>query len=171
MTAESSSGNGSAYKNATIGLAVVLGILALVGLGVVLWLLRKNKGLRQQLEDQKSQPAAMTQENQGTPLSYRDSVQPDNTDASTSYTGLSSPHQHWSTTSWKPAISPSIPEADGHQRYSELDATVTSEVTRSNHGSPRPQQTTSYDEFGFPTSPPPHDPSSIQSPHTGPQQQ
>lgn len=131
----------STFRNATIALAAILGVMGLVASGTILWLLRKNKRLYRQLAEAQSQPGAPYPENSGaaamsqvTPASrtahpYQDSYLGDDTVASTT----TSPNpQHGSFVS-KPPLSPSVatgrgtpglPSEIGGQRYSELDATM-----------------------------------------------
>lgn len=121
----------SKYRNATIGLAVVLGVVALVAAVALFWMLRKNKTLRRQIEETSAQQAAMQQMRES-PSTYRD---PYLQDRETDITSVGSPRTHYET--YKPPMSPSVPEVDGsEQRYSELDASATANI--SNMGSPSP---------------------------------
>ncbi|KAK8091415.1 uncharacterized protein PG998_015230 [Apiospora kogelbergensis] len=50
---EGSGADAAKFKNATIGLAVVAGVMLLVALASAFWFLRQNKALKQQLADEK----------------------------------------------------------------------------------------------------------------------
>ena len=118
--------NSSSYKDATIGLAVVLGVVALAALLGILWLLKKNRELSSQLAQNQQPTHAQMQQ---TPQSqYMDPyLQEQEDERRTEITSASSPsHGHSAFTPYKPPTSPSVPEIDGnHHRYSELDATST----------------------------------------------
>lgn len=136
----------STFRNATIGLGAALGVVALVGLGSVLWLLRKNKHLYQQLaqaqSDQQNSPyghhhgastggGAMSQM---TPGSYSaHPYQESYINGETAGSAMTSPNPQRGSFLSKPPMSPTSvtgrgtpgapSEIDG-QRYSELDATM-----------------------------------------------
>lgn len=153
VVTETASPSGSPYKDATIGLAVVLGVGALAAVGAILWLLRKNKGLYQQL--QQAQPPVQEIRDP----SFRDPNLQETGDG-TEYTGPSSPRQQWAV--YKPSASPSVPEADGNpHRYSELDATVAFDRQHTGPSSPGLDQSH--------VSTPIQSPQPIQSPSIPPQ--
>lgn len=121
VVTEAASSN-SSYKDATIGLAVVLGVVALAALLGALWLLKKNKALQTRVQDMQQAPPSHMQQ---TPHSqYADPYLQDHEDEpGTEITSASSP-RHGAFAPYKPPTSPSMPEVDGsQQRYSELDAT------------------------------------------------
>ncbi|KAI1818096.1 hypothetical protein GGS20DRAFT_389503 [Poronia punctata] len=109
------------FKNATIGLAVVLGALFLAAAGVMTWLLRQNKAIKRELSEkinqEQSQPLPPT---------------------------IVTPYQDTFPTSpqpqYKPPGSPGIPTYEMNssqtQRYSELDASTM--APRSEMSSPGP---------------------------------
>ncbi|KAG9251870.1 uncharacterized protein F5Z01DRAFT_256023 [Emericellopsis atlantica] len=117
------------YKNATIGLAVVLGIVALAALLGIFWLLKKNRSLK--ARQQTSTPAmeesstAQQQQNSNNVDPY---VQDQEDMARTDTTSMASPHTQYPM--YKPPMSPSMAEVGSNpQRYSELDATGTATTT------------------------------------------
>ncbi|KAI8627622.1 hypothetical protein F5Y19DRAFT_440576 [Xylariaceae sp. FL1651] len=114
-TPNSSSG---AFKNATIGLAVVLGVILLAAAGVVTWLLRKNKSVQRQLAEKMEATGHAPPSIAVHP--YHDS-------------------QSMGPPQFKDSPTPRAPsdayEMTGNQlRYSELDASIA--ATRSEMGSP-----------------------------------
>ena len=127
----SASGSGQSYKDAAIGLGVVFGVGALTAIGGILWLLKQNKSLREQLQQAQQQPSVAETPAPG--YSYHQG-----TDAGTDYTGPSSPPQDWAAYNMKPPASPSVPEVDGNtHRYSELDAAAASGNMYNGPSSPR----------------------------------
>jgi hypothetical protein len=101
------------YKNATIGLAVVVGVMALAAIGAIVWLLRQNKTLRNQL-DQKVHTETTPSTQVAQP--YNDAYLPVSTQSPTVATSTS---PRISEFSHKPAP---LTEIHGQSRYSELDA-------------------------------------------------
>jgi hypothetical protein len=110
------------YKNATIGLAVAFGVVALAALLGTFWLLRKNKSLKAQ---QQQASASAMEETQRHNTNVDPYLQGQEDMARTDATSMSSPHTAHHVYS-KPPMSPPLPEVDSNpQRYSELDATAT----------------------------------------------
>ena len=143
VTHTASSGDASTFRGATIGLGAALGVVALAGLGAVLWLLRRNRSLYQQLvEAQSAAPqyqdgghhaAGMAQTTPGSHAAHPYQESSYGGDTITNATSSPNPQHGF----FKPPLSPSIgggggggrgtpgspSEIDG-QRYSELDATM-----------------------------------------------
>lgn len=125
----------STFKNATIGLAVVVGVVALAALGAILYLLRRNRSLYAQLNAQTPPPETPAKD---TPMTQTTQPYHDSTYGAPT-TAASSPHmqqrEYSAPHQFKPAyahtpISPGISEVEGTQRYSELDAGGHSIVNR-----------------------------------------
>jgi hypothetical protein len=120
------------FKNATIGLAVVLGVVALIAAGAVFALHRKNLALHKQLDDRHQAPApapAPSMAQSSTPGPFRQSeidpyqdFGPGSTITSASVYGGTPPYHNKAVSSIPPS-SPGLSEAPTHMRYSELDAT------------------------------------------------
>ncbi|KAF4910716.1 hypothetical protein CGCVW01_v011636 [Colletotrichum viniferum] len=129
-------GNGDAFKGATIGLAVVAGICLLAGLISTFWLWKQNKSLKRQLSEKPDVPPPAEPH---TPAQTLVEPQHTGTDPRSSYI-TSSPGLY------KPPYSTSPRESEFHSgnlhRYSELDASVA--TARSEMGSPTP-----YDQQHF----------------------
>uniref|UniRef100_A0A8H7KDV7 Mid2 domain-containing protein n=1 Tax=Bionectria ochroleuca TaxID=29856 RepID=A0A8H7KDV7_BIOOC len=134
IVTETAIAESATFKNATIGLAVVVGVIALAAAGAVFALHRKNLALHKQLDEARAAapaPApAMQQASHGGQY-HRDEIDPyqdfggGSTITSASvYGGALS--QHNKTFSTIPPSSPGPSEAPTHMRYSELDATHTS---------------------------------------------
>jgi len=115
----------SAFKGATIGLAVATGIAVLAGLLSTVWLLKQNKKLKKELAE-KTEVASQR-------------IEPQFTGATSSYAGTSPPQTYKSHCGPSPQPTMS-PNSEYHQsnihRYSELDASVA--IARSEMGSPSP---------------------------------
>lgn len=131
IVTETAAADASAMRGATIGLAVVLGVVTLFAVGAILWLVRRNKSLRRQLNEassSSSDPQEPTTAVTQTPISlaarpYQESYL--GGDSATNVT--SSPNPQYSYYGKPPLSSAGVPtspsEIDG-QRYSELDATA-----------------------------------------------
>lgn len=124
--------NSSAFKGATIGLAVVAGVTLLAGLLSTVWLWKQNKKLKMQLAEK--------EESSGRPM------EPQFTGATSSYAGAS-PQQTYKPHYGASPPPPMSPNSDYHQgnvnRYSELDASAA--VARSEMGSPSPYDQQQHD--------------------------
>lgn len=124
----------STYKNATIGLAVVLGVLALAAAGAIFYLLRQNKSLYAQLNSSPPEPdTAAAAGTHQTPMSQTTHPYQDYAADGSTVTGSPHPTQQEYAQYNKAPMSPSIPEVEGSNRYSELDGGFTH---RSDVGSP-----------------------------------
>ncbi|WYZ39775.1 hypothetical protein EsH8_IV_000116 [Colletotrichum jinshuiense] len=138
-TANSTSTNGgtgsssSAFKGATIGLAVVSGLSLLAGLLSTLWFWKQNKALKQQLAEKTE--------------STQPPIEPQYTGAPSSHVG-SSPYNLYKppySTSPPPPMSPNSEIHFGNvQRYSELDASAV--TARSEMGSPSPYDQQNHEQ-------------------------
>jgi nitrate reductase NapE component len=131
----------STFRNVTIALAVVLGVVALVAAGVIIWLLQKNKGLRRQVDEKTqayetlSSEHAQAQSHRATYVSGRD-------DRSTTVTSPGISEYGYPKTPWSmhapPPMHPEpsrLSEVQGEPRYMELDATESRPPSRA-PGSP-----------------------------------
>ncbi|KAF2970092.1 hypothetical protein GQX73_g3419 [Xylaria multiplex] len=108
----------NSFKNATIGLAVVLGVFFVIAIGIISWLLYQNKAIKKELSEKTGEPRSVP-----APV------------AAHSYSGSygpSTPQIKDSSTLGPP--SPAFGISDSQQRYSELDASMA--ASRSEMGSP-----------------------------------
>lgn len=109
------------FRNATIGLAVVLGVILVAASGVITWLLRQNKHFEKQLSEKNGEARNVPPPVVVHPFSDSD--------------GLSSPPIKDSSAPGSPGFGFGI-SAD-HNRYSELDGSLA--ASRSEMGSPVPR--------------------------------
>jgi hypothetical protein len=115
-----SASSSDSFKSATIGLAVVLGLLFLAAAGVISWLLRQNKSIKKQLSEKTDAanhlpPSVVVQP-------YQDSYH------------NPSPKFNDSTAPGSSSPGHELTSHRDHRRYTELDASVI--ASRSELGSP-----------------------------------
>lgn len=127
------------FRSATIALAAICGVLALVLLASVLWLLKKNKSLKREVATAESAgPTVQDQQPQQSQLLPSPSLHGETGGQSPPSQYANQFHkQSYNTLHGSPNPSEAVPAYPGHniQRYSELDGAA---VARSEMGSPEP---------------------------------
>jgi hypothetical protein len=142
-----SDGDVSTFRSATIGLAAVLGVVALAAIGAILWLRRKNSNLYKQLTEANAALDSAQQANNGTVMSQTPashSVQPYQEsymgDTATNVTTSPNPQYAYYKHPAMSGTSPATPSEIDGQRYSELDATMINADRGSLMTSPMPEE-------------------------------
>lgn len=134
------------FKNATIGLAVVVGVVAIAAIAAIAWLFRKNKSLDQKYQQASKQPPPeTTMQQQQYPPTPGYTAQYPYGHSDMGSTAASPQAGTFSPT--KSPGSPALTEAGNYQRYSELDATGdTSHLASPSPGFDQPSHTPTVHE-------------------------
>ena len=143
------SSDASTFRSATIGLGAALGVVALMAIGAILWLRRKNSALYKQLTEANAALDSAQQQNQnhGTAMSQTPAshsarpYQESYLGGDTATNATSSPNPQYAYYKQPPMSgSPATPSEIDGQRYSELDATMINADRGSLMTSPMPEE-------------------------------